>query len=258
MKMKMKVLAAAVGLVIAGGANASVDYFSTGNGELWLSVRDNTSQQSISIGLSRNIDGSTAGSTAFDGTTSQTFNLGAVQSFVTTGAGHSFSWMVGAGDSTTPGTANGLRYMSTTTASGISGLNNQTMGGMGIMDTDLLANLNSFPPKDGVVVGSTDVAYFLDSMDNWQGNANFVATSSLDTAMNFFMLSNSASTATFTGKTKLVNVATFEGTWKLDGTGSLQYTVASVPAVPVPAAVWLLGSALVGMVGVARRKVSAV
>jgi hypothetical protein len=40
-------------------------------------------------------------------------------------------------------------------------------------------------------------------------------------------------------------------TWTFDGT-SLNYSTAS--AVPVPAAVWLLGSALVGLVGVSRRR----
>ena len=40
-------------------------------------------------------------------------------------------------------------------------------------------------------------------------------------------------------------------TWRLDTDGTLSY---GVSAVPVPAAVWLFGSGLIGLVGVARRK----
>ncbi len=41
--------------------------------------------------------------------------------------------------------------------------------------------------------------------------------------------------------------------WRLDADGTLTYNV-PVSAVPVPAAVWLFGSGLLGLVGVARRK----
>ena len=50
--------------------------------------------------------------------------------------------------------------------------------------------------------------------------------------------------------------SSFDGSiarWRLEGTA----TMASAPAVPVPAAVWLFGSGLLGLVGVARRKKSA-
>jgi hypothetical protein len=39
--------------------------------------------------------------------------------------------------------------------------------------------------------------------------------------------------------------------WRLDADGTLTY---GAPAVPVPAAVWLMGSGLLGLVGVARRR----
>jgi hypothetical protein len=41
------------------------------------------------------------------------------------------------------------------------------------------------------------------------------------------------------------------GRWAFDGTN---LTYGAVSAVPVPAAIWLFGSGLIGLVGVARRK----
>ena len=43
------------------------------------------------------------------------------------------------------------------------------------------------------------------------------------------------------------------GTFTLTANG-LQYAAAAPAATPIPAAVWLLGSAMVGLVGVARRR----
>ena len=40
--------------------------------------------------------------------------------------------------------------------------------------------------------------------------------------------------------------------WRLSSSGELSYGTPAV--IPVPAAVWLLGSALVGVLGISRRK----
>jgi hypothetical protein len=43
----------------------------------------------------------------------------------------------------------------------------------------------------------------------------------------------------------------------LSTSGDLTYTIAGVSAVPLPAAVWLLGSGLLGLAGIGRRKKAA-
>lgn len=48
--------------------------------------------------------------------------------------------------------------------------------------------------------------------------------------------------------------ATGAATWTLAANGDLVYSAPGASAVPVPAAVWLLGSGLLGLAGVARRK----
>ena len=55
MKLKMKALAAAVALTVAGSANAAIDDFASGDGELFFSVRDNE-QNVICFGLEYQIE----------------------------------------------------------------------------------------------------------------------------------------------------------------------------------------------------------
>jgi len=51
--------------------------------------------------------------------------------------------------------------------------------------------------------------------------------------------------------------ATGVATWSLSATGDLVYTVPGTSAVPLPAAIWLLGSGLLGLAGIGRRKILA-
>jgi hypothetical protein len=64
-----------------------------------------------------------------------------------------------------------------------------------------------------------------------------------------------AGSATFTGQTFSslgLSPGTYEWTWGSDASAD-SYTL-NVGAVPIPAAVWLFGSGLLGLIGVARRK----
>lgn len=88
----------------------------------------------------------------------------------------------------------------------------------------------SFPAQDGAVL----------SIDSF-------ASVGEEIAFYAFYVDQDPALSAFSGAFTKLN-----GSWKLDflnGAASLSYT-----AVPVPAAVWLLGSALLGMVGVSRRR----
>jgi hypothetical protein len=93
--------------------------------------------------------------------------------------------------------------------------------------------------------------------ENWQGYANFTAVTGVGQSMEFYWISPSSGIAT--GKPRADRYQNSLGqsaTWTLNANGSLSYAVPGA-VVPVPAAVWLFGSGLVGLVGIARRKKSA-
>jgi hypothetical protein len=254
MNLKMKAVAVAVAMMAASSAHALIDPFSTGDGELFLSVRDNstTAPQSIAYDLNVNIS-------AFDGNLSQTYSNSILGDFLTNGSGD-YSWAIMAGDLTGGANAGDLNYL-TTAAVGIelqieANETNNGLVGWSAIDS-YLTNVNS--PTTGIGSGETlissgsDVSFFNDALDSWQNNSPMLATGALGDSLAFYRVTNSASTTRFPVKNNPVDAIAYAGTWTLSSTGDLTYSVGGAP-VPVPAAVWLLGSAMVGLVGVSRRR----
>ena len=241
MKLKMKALAAAVALTVAGSANAAIDDFASGDGELFFSVRDNVNKTSYVLDLNIKLS-------QFNGNANLTFND--MANFVA-GSSGDLSWAVMAGDSVGAGSVGGLHYMTTAAAGSdaiLGGMNNGTLQNWNAMDAAYLSNVNGVIGTGNSVTSTiNDYSYFTPDMDTWSLNSPVSATAGLGQSQNFYLLSNSAST--ILGKGQLVKVTEMIGTWKLDATTGLTYS-----AVPVPPALWLLGSALLGLVGVARRK----
>ncbi|MGD8573001.1 MAG: VPLPA-CTERM sorting domain-containing protein, partial [Gammaproteobacteria bacterium] len=218
---------------------------------LFLSIRDNTAQTSMVFDLNVNLDDFVPGSAA--ASTTQVFANADVQNYVLSSSGD-ISWAVMAGDNTPPSQVDGIRYLTTTNAASIS-MTNANLQQFTTMTSYLInVNVDLDAATDTATYGSGDAGYFELAMDSWNGNAPFSATAGVNESQNFYMLSNSASLALSFGRAAQVNQEQYlaggnPGTWTLDSEGVLTYS-----AVPLPPAVWLLGSALLGLVGVARRK----
>lgn len=253
MNFKMKMLAAAVTLAVAGTANAASD-FASGDSSLFLNVRDNNAG-----GASYTLDLGSVLSTFVDGNYSWTDT--SLTSFLT--GKDNLSWSVIAGDNVGSAPAGELHYMSTATDATAA-------------DTALMVNdkLVPFTNVGGYSTGVTQAmqgasqnfwietdsalsSFYTTTYDNWQGNATFDATEEWNgvgsSSMQFFSMTTTGGTgARNNGSTTLVAFdPAIAGTFTLSSTG---LTYGAPSAVPVPAAVWLLGSALVGLAGVGRRR----
>ncbi len=90
---------------------------------------------------------------------------------------------------------------------------------------------------------------------NWGGATSFFAAGSVGESMEFFFLAgNGLIGNTNVNSTRYGNTEGF-ATWTLNSDGSFAYVAPA--AVPIPAAVWLFASGLMGLVGISRRKQSA-
>jgi len=256
MNMKMKALAAALALSAAGTANAGIDSFGSGNGELFFSIRDNVAQTSYALDMNVTMN-------AWDENANQSWAADStLTSFLGAGSGD-YSWAVMAGDSNNGGSIGGLRYLSTSAAGTAANWGTETNGGLNdynILDTGLLIGVNAkLDGAPGSVPGTLgdsatfvtgESGYFNSNMDTWSGNAPVNAASAgIGGTQSFYFLTNSNVTTNPFLAAQKINVTEQVGTFTLAGNGDLNYV-----ATPIPAAVWLLGSAMVGLVGVARRR----
>ena len=284
MKLKLKKLAVALALAAsAGQASAALMTVDNGSGsELFLSVYDPGLNKSYIRDLGINMydfmrTGATAatpGTVAYAPNTAVGVSSGNVTSsgyslsfgldpLLTSWMGSTLSsnalWMVGAGDGsgsqrflTTVGSGNpnivgnGNLNAFTNVDGYLYGNNSLTANG-----SNMSANLNGSAaavPGDGV-----DVFFVTGIGSDWTGaQTAFLSTAKVGQSMAFYeLIGNAGLNATATKYTNSAGAAA----WTLATNGTLTYAAPTeVSAVPVPAAVWLFGSGLMGLVGISRRK----
>ncbi|MBK1678957.1 PEP-CTERM sorting domain-containing protein [Rhodocyclus tenuis] len=268
MNFKLKMIAAAAAMVVAGGANATMDNFMSGNSSLAFIALDSVGTPiSLMADLDFNVNSfnPTAGTTivwnfntnslTVNGVASastQTNWSGAYSSFASLAQSADTKWAVIAGDSLSSNVSGDQRYL-TTAAPGttLATLRGQTKINLqGWAAVDLLVNANNALQTDSNASTATSgQAYVGTNTSNGQfkWNNKFVgnAFASEGATASFYQLDTNNGTAT-----NRALVTPFAGTFSY-ASGVLTYAVAAVPE-PETYAMLLAGLGMLGFM--ARRR----
>jgi hypothetical protein len=265
MKIKMKALVAATALAIGAQAQAAINDDNaftpgggTGAGELFLSVIDRGAAQPMSYVLDLGI---TADQFMANDAPGYSLNFAADANLLTllNNPGGTVSWNLTAVHNDYGPSFDDLGYLSTAPTAPVANSNTVT-GIIGLSDAITKAGIYlqsvnaAMGANNSVLVTNPSANAFHDTFwgDTWHASTHSTEAG-LGDSMGFYYV---ATNVTVDGDGSSSRLAEFLGTWSLAANGTLTYATSATPppAVPVPAAVWLLGSALVGLVGVARRK----
>jgi hypothetical protein len=255
MKVKSKNVVAAVALVLAAAASGIASAAPLGTESLFFSARDNVNNTSLVINL-----GMTTAD--FRANPNAAFTLGGaelsgLQTYLSTANLGGVIWTVmGINDdgSLAGGTpSQNFGGLTTSTVAlesvyndwgqfgGLEATVNQTTTWRNLVNPNLAAS--------NVYATSGAQAFKFALQD---GGVGIPGTSVVGGTMAFYQFFAKAGNELFEGD----NIK-FAGSWSLNysgGVASMTYSGAGTPEVPVPAAVWLLLSGVMGLVGVGRRK----
>ena len=280
--MKLLLKSALVGAtLVASTAFADVAPPNTGNGELVLFVRDvNAPGRVYARGLGVTIDSvlnpsvTSSADPTFDPTTGVvkdfTYSLpasigpdGNLTSFLGGGAaGTTYVWTVLAADTLDNSfiqDTGEYRFLSTSplalkTNPGSVPTNN-TIEGVWTNIDGMTQDLNNVLPNASGSSTASD-GQWGQSGTVWDGGGTWfggglVNENSLGSAANLYLVSNSSDNSLHVAR---AYQSTIQLRLTADGTLENVGSVVTPPQVPLPAAVWLLGSALVGVAGIRRRR----
>lgn len=259
MKSITKAVIAAGALALGTQAQAAIDgdvgigpIFGNGTGELFLSVVDRGGPLQRSYVLDLGIN--TVDFLANDASYLNSVSIAAdanLQDILDNRTGTIY-WNVFGVQNQSDENFNGAGYLSTAPTAtlnlpaGYAGLQSAIqnswiyINSVNGLDTDYAADVSK-------IFSQADNAFYDTSWAGVNGLFTHDMEGALDQALGFYFIAltdiNNDSTT----------MQTLLGQWTLSSEGTLTYAGVGAP-VPVPAAVWLLGSALIGLVGVARRK----
>jgi len=257
--MKLKAVAAGVAMLVAGSANAKIlndSLTQDGSGELFINVVLNTDTPATIV-LDTNISANDLVSGAVTSWTSNAAQTSAVQNLL--GLSSTLSDFVFDAGARQNNVANldqfGLFLTNTNPDQPVPpGSQVNTFLGYGTKMGFWLDSVNQVKTltDDGSLTPvNSGVGDWTDGFQSWIGNGFTINwTKTTDTTVG-----NSLPLYRYFYDTDLNPVTQLYGLIDIDpSTGVVSYTASSVSAVPVPAAVWLFGSGLMGLVGVARRR----
>lgn len=275
MKLKLKALAAVAAMAVAGQASAALSDAFVQNGTLFLTVYDSVTFRSYTrdLGVSLNdflpTGALTSGAGATVGPTAYNFaGTSVFTAFAATAATPSnLRWMITGVDAIEQdGTGDGSRFVSTYVSApslvngGIRSLAANAVNFAG----ELVANSGvdfSGAPTDGAFnEGSITSSFSGSSFAAILANSGTPGTfgTGFGTQQFWFAATSNDGSGNDTGVvngTRFGNATNF-ATFSLAADGSVTYSLAAdqVAAVPIPAAAWLLGSGLLGLGNIARRR----
>ncbi len=259
--MKLKALATAVALTLsAGAANAAIVTGTATDGELFLSVWDPSAETSYHLDLGitlsqfnaddaapRSFDlASDANYSAFLGQTDLRYSITGQNNIPFTSIAdlQTFGFMTTASDLTAFDAA--MVDQGSISAAYVN-INTQAALLNAAEGVPYATNGSNAGINNSAAVSVGQQGYFnVGTWGNTMGNRGFTMTADVDSSIAFYQVT--LSDVDFASA-----VVTGMADWNLSSDGSLTYN-AGVSEVPVPAAVWLFGSGLVGLVGIARRK----